>query len=77
MSNSAVLKIRKIGNSYGLILSKEILDDLGVKEGDVLFPCRVTNGIQLSAYDPDFEKVLLSNRDYMKRHKNALKELAK
>jgi hypothetical protein len=26
------LKVRKIGNSYGLILSKEMLDELGVRE---------------------------------------------
>ena len=32
------LKVRKIGNSYGLILSKEMLDELGVCEGDILFP---------------------------------------
>ena len=31
------LKVRKIGNSYGLILSKEMLDELGVREGDILF----------------------------------------
>jgi putative addiction module antidote len=77
MSNDMGLKVIKIGDSYGLVLPKDILDDLGVKEGDILFPCRVSNGIQLSAYDSDFEEVLASNRDYMERHKNALKELAK
>jgi putative addiction module antidote len=71
------LKVRKIGNSYGLILSKEILDELGVQEGDSLFPVRTPDGLYLTPYDPDFEAVLASTRDYMRRHRNALRELAK
>lgn len=50
------LKVRKIGNSYGLILSKEILDELGVREGDSLFPVRTPDGLYLTPYDPDFEQ---------------------
>ena len=71
------LKVRKIGNSYGLILSKEMLDELGVREGDVLFPVRTPDGVYLTPYDPDFEAVMGSTRDYMRRHRNALRELAR
>jgi antitoxin component of MazEF toxin-antitoxin module len=35
-SEGAVLQIRKIGNSLGLILSKELLARLKLKEGDKL-----------------------------------------
>ena len=35
------------------------------------------DGIRLTPYDPDFAKAIESNRDYMKRHRNALHELAK
>jgi hypothetical protein len=38
MAMAKSLKVRRIGNSYGLILSKEMLDEFGVREGDVLFP---------------------------------------
>ncbi|MGQ0663431.1 MAG: AbrB/MazE/SpoVT family DNA-binding domain-containing protein [Pseudomonadota bacterium] len=71
------LRIRKIGNSYGLILSKDLLDHLGVREGDVLFPVRTADGLRLTPYDPDFAAVIEANRDYMRRHRNALRELAK
>jgi len=71
------LKIRKIGNSYGLILSKSMLDELGVREGDTLFPVRTEDGLKLTPYDPEFEAVMEANRDYMRRHRNALRELSK
>ena len=71
------LKVRNIGNSYGLILSKEMLDELGVREGDVLFPVRMPDGVDPTPYDPDFEAVMKSTRDYMRRHRNALRELAR
>ena len=71
------LKVRKIGNSYGLILSKEMLDELGVREGDSLFPVRMPDGVYLTPYDPDFKAVMESTRDYMRRHRNALRELGR
>ncbi|MCS3902447.1 putative addiction module antidote [Methylohalomonas lacus] len=77
MSNHAALKIRKIGNSYGLILNRELLDSLGVAEGDELYAIQTPEGVQLTPYDPDFAAVMDSNRDYMRRHRNALHELSK
>jgi putative addiction module antidote len=74
---SKPLKVRKIGNSYGVLLSKEVMDDLGVKEGDTLFPVRTEDGVKLTPYDPEFEAVMEANRDYMRRHRNALRELSK
>jgi putative addiction module antidote len=71
------LKIRKIGGSYGVVLPKEVLDDLGVAEGDALYPVRTEDGVRLTPYDPDFAAVLDSTRDYMRRHRNALRELAR
>jgi hypothetical protein len=52
------------------------MERLGVKANDVLYPVRVSDGIKLTPYDPDFELVMESNRDYMRRHRNALRELA-
>jgi putative addiction module antidote len=71
------LKIRKIGAAYGVILSKSLLDDLGLRPGDTLYPVRVPDGVRLTACDTDLEAALESNRDYMHRHRNALLELAK
>ncbi len=71
------LKVRKIGNSYGVVLPKRLIEELGVKEGDRIFWVRTPDGIKLTPYDPDFEAVMESNRDYMRRHRNALRQLAK
>ncbi len=71
------LKIRKIGTSLGIVLPKELLTELGVGEGDTLYPVRTPDGVSLTQYDPDFAKILDDSRDYMRRHRNAMRELAK
>ena len=69
--------LRRIGNSYGVILPKAELDKLGVVEGDKLFIVRTPDGLRLTPYDPDFAKVMEATREYMRDHREALKELAK
>ncbi len=71
------LTVRKIGNSYGVILGKDALAELGVEEGDALFVVRTQDGIRLTPYDPDFAEAMEAGRDYMRRHRNALAELAR
>ncbi len=70
------LKIRKWGGSLGVTLPKRLLDDLGVREGDALYPVRTPNGVELTPYDPDFEQALEASRDFMRRYPNAMKRLA-
>ncbi len=74
---SKPLKIRKIGTSLGVVLPKELLIELGVGEGDTLYPVRTPDGVSLTQYDPDFAETLDDSRDYMRRHRNAMRELAK
>ena len=74
---AAVVKVRKVGNSLGVILTKDVVDSLGVAEGDQLFAIRTPDGIRLTPYDPDFATAIESTRDYMRRHRDALHELAK
>ncbi len=69
--------LRRIGNSYGVILPKAELDKLGVVEGDKLFIVRTPDGLRLTPYDPDFAKVMEATREYMREHRDALKDLAK
>ena len=71
------LTVRKIGNSFGVILGKDALAELGIAEGDTLSVVRTPDGIRLTAYDPDFADALEAGRDYMRRHRNALRELAR
>ena len=69
-------KVRRIGNSLGIVLSKELLDRLNVREGDELFWVVTPDGVRLTPDDPDFEAVARSNRNTMDRHRNALEDLA-
>ncbi len=71
------LKVRKWGGSCGVTLPKQVLDDLGVGEGDLLYAVRTPDGVELTRYDPEFAEVLEDARDDMRRHRNAMRELAK
>jgi putative addiction module antidote len=75
---STALQIRKIGNSIGFILPKEMAARLNLKEGDKLFPIEQPGGgFILTPHDPDFEKAMTVARRGMRRYHNALAELAK
>jgi antitoxin MazE len=75
------LRLRRVGNSLGVILPKEVLDALGVesKEGEVLTVTRLPDGggLELRHVDRKFERKLALLRDTIKRYKNALRELAR
>jgi len=74
---AAMVKVRKVGNSLGVILTKDVVESLGVAEGDELFAIRTPEGIRLTPFDPDFATAIESTREYMRRHRDALHELAK
>jgi putative addiction module antidote len=70
------LKIRRVGNSQGITLPKELLQKLNVREGDSIFVTETAEGVQLTAYDPEFEKAMAAYRKVSSKYKNALRELA-
>jgi putative addiction module antidote len=74
------LRLRRVGNSLGIILPKEALEALGVdgKEGETLTLVQLQDGrMELRHVDQKFEKKLALLRDTMKRYKNTLRALAK
>lgn len=71
------LKLRKIGNSVGVILPKEALARLHVDEGDALQLTETADGFHLTATDPEFVKTMAVFEDLSRRYRNALRELAK
>jgi putative addiction module antidote len=71
------LKVRAVGSSAGVILPKEALAHLGVREGDEIYLVEQTDGYQVTPYDPEFEKQLESARKGMEAYRNTLRELAK
>lgn len=72
------LKVRKLGSSLGLIVPKELADELHVAEGDTLHAIRDDKGEwRLTPYDPDFEATLRAFERTRRKYRNALRELAK
>jgi len=73
-----VLQIRKIGNSLGFILPKDLLARLDLKEGDKMHIVEQTGtSVRLSPYEPTFAKAMAVAKTGMKTYRNALAELAK
>jgi putative addiction module antidote len=71
------LKVKKIGNSAGLVLPKELLAHIGAEIGGTLSVTKTPRGIELSAEQPDFDTQMATAREVMARRKRALRELAK
>jgi putative addiction module antidote len=71
------LKIRKIGNSAGVTLSKEALAHLKVREGDTLILTETPDGFKITPYDATFEASMEAFEEGRRKYRNALKELAK
>jgi putative addiction module antidote len=72
------LKIRKIGNSLGVVLPKEAVSRLNAGEGDRLFLIEGPEGAyQLTPYDPAFEKKMRLAEDIISRYRNTLHALSK
>lgn len=68
--------IRKIGNSEGVILPKELLDRMNLKAGDVLEVKETAGGVTLTPVDDSFERQMEAARKVMDRYKVALQKLA-
>jgi putative addiction module antidote len=73
-----LLQIKKIGNSVGLILPKELLARLKLKAGDQLHVVEQTErGIKLSPYDPKHAKAMDIARRSFRKYADTYKALAK
>ena len=71
------LKVRKIGNSLGVVLPKEAVTRLHAGEGDRLFLIEGPNGAyQVTPYDPAFEAKMNRAEDIISRYRNTLHALA-
>ena len=72
------LKLRKVGNSLGVVMPKEALARLNAVEGDVLVLTETTDGgFRLTATDPNFAETMSAAEKISRRYRNALRELAK
>lgn len=69
------VKVTQVGNSIGIVLSKEMAAKLRVDKGDLLYWSETGDGIELSPYDPDFAKQLDLAETIMRENRDVLKKL--
>lgn len=70
-------KVRQIGNSAGVVLTKEMLASLGVGVGDDLNIVVTPNGLELTAFDDQIDDALKWIEKGAKRYRNTLRVLSK
>lgn len=68
--------IRRIGNSSGLTIPKEMLERQYLSEGDRVHIIETEDGLLITPYDPDFEDAMAIYEEGAKTYRNALRELA-
>jgi putative addiction module antidote len=72
------LKLRKVGNSVGIVLPKEALARLNADDGDAVYLTDATDGgFRITAHNPEFARKLKVSESLSRRYRHALKELAK
>jgi putative addiction module antidote len=71
------LKVRKIGNSLGLVLPQEALTRLRVREGDELLLTDSSEGMRLSPHDAEFEQKMAIAERLCRKYRDTMQELAK
>ena len=72
------LKVRKFGNSLGVVLPKEVINRLQTRDGGKVFLVESPGGdYRLTPYDPAFEKKMEKAEQIMGRYRNTLRALAK
>ena len=72
------LKLRKVGNSLGVVLPKEALAHLKVEEGQSVYLTEAPDGsYRVTSSNPEFTRQMAVAEDIARRYRNALRELAK
>ncbi len=72
--------IRKIGNSEGIIIPKDVLEDMHLHAGDGVVLVRDGDDLRIKRIKDDaeeFDRKMKIARERMKKYEVALRELAK
>jgi putative addiction module antidote len=72
------IEIKRIGNSEGFILPRELIQRLGLKRGQELHIVELAGGgFQVLPYDPDFAKTMKIVDEILDEYRDTLSALAK
>ena len=73
-----VLKVRKVGNSLGVILPAELVSELRVAESEALYVVKdAAGGVRFTPYDPEFAAAMEAFEEGRRAYRNALRQLAR
>jgi putative addiction module antidote len=71
------LKVRKVGNSLGVVLPRDVVTRLKTRDGAALYLTEAPEGgYRLTPYDPGFAEKMAQAESIMERYRNTLKVLA-
>lgn len=72
------LKITQVGNSLGVVLSKDALAELSVGKGDTIYLTKAPDGsMRISAYDQEVAEEIARGEAFMSRYRDTFRALAK
>jgi len=71
------LKVRKIGNGYGVLLPKQLLEELALEEGSMLEVEKVDGAYRMVPADAEFSRQVEAFLRTEPMHRNTYRELAK
>jgi antitoxin component of MazEF toxin-antitoxin module len=71
------LKVRKIGNGYGVLFPKQLLDELALEEGSKLRVEKVDGAYRMVPADAEFTRQVEAFLRTEPLHKSTYRELAK
>ena len=71
------VKLISVGNSTGVVLSRELLTESGFAQGEDVIVKASPGRIEIEAASDDFERQMEIAREVMHRRRKALRQLAK
>ena len=72
------LKVRAVGSSSGVLLPKEMMAELGLKQGDSVFATKAPDGsFRITPFDESFAEQMAVAEDVMREDRDILRVLAR
>lgn len=69
---------KRIGNSTGFIIPRDVVVRMGIEQGKSFFLTEQADGsLRISPYDPDFERTIEIAEGVMEEYRDTLRALAK
>ena len=72
------LELKRIGNSTGVILPKELLARLDLRQGDAVYISELPGReLRLSPYDPDHAEAMATALEIFREYQDSLRALGR